>query len=218
MIYLVDTMTFENRSGEESFKKEFKKEIQKLNINNYRFYHSKFFFEKTSKKKWSLLCLMEIDESNREIIDKLSQKKDCLIRREEMVLTPNSNIVSQNWGSRSVSNIIEHVEVQQEFLDEFQEIMIQNNTPAMTYIINEKNWCKEFIALETDRIIYHNESYPNWNQIHFIAMRMKGMFHYKKDFSEGLEKVDALDFKANFDRLKKIRTFSYKASADISND
>ncbi|MGF2145373.1 hypothetical protein ACQUEF_08400 [Vagococcus fluvialis] len=218
MIYLVDTMTFENRSGEESFKKEFKKEIQKLNINNYRFYHSKFFFEKTSKKKWSLLCLMEIDESNREIIDKLSQKKDCLIRREEMVLTPNSNIVSQNWGSRSVSNIIEHVEVQQEFLDEFQEIMIQNNTPAMTYIINEKNWCKEFIALETDRIIYHNESYPNWNQIHFIAMRMKGMFHYKKGFSEGLEKVDALDFKANFDRLKKIRTFSYKASADISND
>jgi hypothetical protein len=218
MIYLVDTMTFENRSGEESFKKEFKKEIQKLNINNYRFYHSKFFFEKTSKKKWSLLCLMEIDESNREIIDKLSQKKDCLIRREEMVLTPNSNIVSQNWGSRSVSNIIEHVEVQQEFLDEFQEIMIQNNTPAMTYIINEKNWCKEFIALETNRIIYHNESYPNWNQIHFIAMRMKGMFHYKKDFSEGLEKVDALDFKANFDRLKKIRTFSYKASADISND
>lgn len=218
MIYLVDTMTFENRSGEESFKKEFKKEIQKLNINNYRFYHSKFFFEKTSKKKWSLLCLMEIDESNREIIDKLSQKKDCLIRREEMVLTPNSNIVSQNWGSRSVSNIIEHVEVQQEFLDEFQEIMIQNNTPAMTYIINEKNWCKEFIALETDRIIYHNESYPNWNQIHFIAMRMKGMFHYKKDFSEGLEKVDALDFKANFDRLKKIRAFSYKASADISND
>jgi hypothetical protein len=211
-------MTFENRSGEESFKKEFKKEIQKLNINNYRFYHSKFFFEKTSKKKWSLLCLMEIDESNREIIDKLSQKKDCLIRREEMVLTPNSNIVSQNWGSRSVSNIIEHVEVQQEFLDEFQEIMIQNNTPAMTYIINEKNWCKEFIALETNRIIYHNESYPNWNQIHFIAMRMKGMFHYKKDFSEGLEKVDALDFKANFDRLKKIRTFSYKASADISND
>jgi hypothetical protein len=110
------------------------------------------------------------------------------------------------------------VEVQQEFLDEFQEIMIQNNTPAMTYIINEKNWCKEFIALETNRIIYHNESYPNWNQIHFIAMRMKGMFHYKKDFSEGLEKVDALDFKANFDRLKKIRTFSYKASADISND
>jgi hypothetical protein len=218
MIYLVDTMTIENRSGEESFKKEFKKEIQKLNINNYRFYHSKFFFEKTSKKKWSLLCLMEIDESNREIIDKLSQKKDCLIRREEMVLTPNSNIVSQNWGSRSVSNIIEHVEVQQEFLDEFQEIMIQNNTPAMTYIINEKNWCKEFIALETNRIIYHNESYPNWNQIHFIAMRMKGMFHYKKDFSEGLEKVDALDFKANFDRLKKIRTFSYKASADISND
>ncbi|WP_288395862.1 hypothetical protein [uncultured Vagococcus sp.] len=218
MIYLVDTMTFENRSGEESFKKEFKKEIQKLNINNYRFYHSKFFFEKTSKKKWSLLCLMEIDESNREIIDKLSQKKDCLIRREEMVLTPNSNIVSQNWGSGSVSNIIEHVEVQQEFLDEFQEIMIQNNTPAMTYIINEKNWCKEFIALETDRIIYHNESYPNWNQIHFIAMRMKGMFHYKKDFSEGLKKVDALDFKANFDRLKKIRTFSYKASADISND
>lgn len=218
MIYLVDTIKFKNRSEEESFKKEFKIELQKLNINKYRFYYSKFFFEKTSKKKWSLLCLMEIDESNRKIIDKLSQKKDCLIRREEMVLTPNSNIVSQNWGSRSVSNIIEHVEVQQEFLDEFQEIMIQNNTPAMTYIINEKNWCKEFIALETDRIIYHNESYPNWNQIHFIAMRMKGMFHYKKDFSEGLEKVDALDFKANFDRLKKIRTFSYKASAIISND
>jgi hypothetical protein len=47
---------------------------------------------------------------------------------------------------------------------------------------------------------------------------MKGKKKKKKDFSEGLEKVDALDFKANFDRLKKIRTFSYKASAIISND
>ncbi|MDT2865281.1 hypothetical protein [Vagococcus carniphilus] len=180
MIYLVDTMQFKNRNEEESFKKEFKIELQKLNINKYRFYQSKFFFEKTSQKKWSLLCLMEIDESNREVIDELSQNKDYLIRREE--------------------------------------IMIQNNTPAMTYIINEKNWCKEFIALETDRIIYHNSSYPNWNQIHFIAMRMSGMFHYKKDFSEGLKKANALDFKDNFDRLKKIRTFSYKASANMSND
>lgn len=138
MIYLVDTMQFENRDEEESFKKEFKIELQKLNINKYRFYQSKFFFEKTSKKKWSLLCLMEIDESNREVIDELSQNKDYLIRREEMVLTPNSNIASQNWENGSVSNIVEHVEVQKEFLDEFQEIMIQNNTPAMTYIINEK--------------------------------------------------------------------------------
>lgn len=218
MIYLVDTMQFKNRNEEESFKKEFKIELQKLNINKYRFYQSKFFFEKTSKKKWSLLCLMEIDESNREVIDELSQNKDYLIRREEMVLTPNSNIASQNWKSGSVSNIVEHVEVQKEFLGEFQEIMIQNNTPAMTYIINEKNWCKEFIALETDRIIYHNSSYPNWNQIHFIAMRMSGMFHYKKDFSEGLEKSNSLDFKANFDRLKEIRTFSYKASANMSID
>lgn len=44
------------------------------------------------------------------------------------------------------------------------------------------------------------------------------MFHYKKDFSEGLEKSNALDFKANFDRLKEIRTFSYKASANMSID
>ena len=115
MIYLVDTMQFENRDEEESFKNEFKIELQKLNINKYRFYQSKFFFEKMSKKKWSLLCLMEIDESNREVIDELSQNKDYLIRREEIVLTPNSNIISQNWGRGSVSNIIEHVEVQKEF-------------------------------------------------------------------------------------------------------
>lgn len=67
---------------------------------------------------------MEIDESNREVIDELSQNKDYLIRREEMVLTPNSNITSQNWGNGRVSNIVEHVEVQKEFLGEFQEIMI----------------------------------------------------------------------------------------------
>lgn len=50
MIYLVDTMQFENKDEEELFKKEFKIELQKLNINKYRFYHAKIFLKKRPKR------------------------------------------------------------------------------------------------------------------------------------------------------------------------
>lgn len=213
MNYLIDTLFFYNKKDETQYKNKFKENLEKLGLEDYRFYKSKIFFEKASKNKWTLLCLVVTD--SRDILDQLILDEKYLIRRELMVLTPGSKLIKNNWKQGSVTNIVEHVNVQEQYLKEFQEIMIDNNTPAMKYIIDQKSWCKEFIALETEEVIYHNENYPKWNQIHLIGMRMKGMFHYKKDFTEGLIGTKEPNFQANFDRLKGIREFSYKANASL---
>lgn len=53
-----------------------------------------------------------------------------------MELTPESFL--KKVPHKTGMTIIEHVNVQEEYLIEFQNIMINNNTPAMKYIIEKK--------------------------------------------------------------------------------
>ena len=77
---------------------------------------------------------------------------------------------------------------------------------------NQKSGARNLSPL-TAEVIFHKADYPAWNQIHLIAMLPSGVFHFKKDFNEGLIKVNAPNFAENFERLGQIRKFTSKVSA-----
>lgn len=158
---------------------------------------------------------MVFEDSQENQIKDIPIDKNHLIRREKMKLTPNSFVEKKDGKKIAGTTMIEHVDVSKNYLQEFQNIMIKRNIPAMKFIIERKKWCSDFIALETDKVIFHNNEYPHWNQIHLINLKLlSSILNYKKDFSEGLKLAthNSVSFAANFERLKKIRTFVYKSS------
>lgn len=180
----------------------------------YRIYTRKLIFSAEHKNPtWNLLVIFEYEDEKHcaHYQHAFKDYRTQLVRQENMIPTPGSFFPSnQKIG---LLHIVEHVNVQVEYLTEFKEIMIHNNGPAMEHIIEAKKWCQEFIALETTEVYYHNSEFPQWNQIHLIAMKLKGVLSYKKDFTEGLIKVNAPSFKENFGRLEEIRHFTSKTSA-----
>jgi len=180
----------------------------------YRIYRKKLTFSSVNKNQmWNILILLKAEEE--EHYDHFKQAfKDYrtqLVRQETMLPTPGSFFPSNEKNGNI--QIVEYVNVQQKYLLEFKNIMIHNNGPAMEHILHTKKWCKEFIALETADVLYHKAGFPEWNQIHLIAMRPSGVFHFKKDFNEGLVRVNAPNFADNFDRLEQISEFTSKVSA-----
>lgn len=180
----------------------------------HRIYKRKLIFSAEHKNQtWNLLVIFEYEDEKHyaHFQHAFKDYRTQLVRQENMIPTPGSFFPSnQKIG---LLHIVEHVNVQVEYLTEFKEIMIHNNGPAMEHIIEAKKWCQEFIALETTEVYYHNSEFPQWNQIHLIAMKLKGVLSYKKDFTEGLIKVNAPSFKENFGRLEEIRHFTSKTSA-----
>ena len=170
---------------------------------------------------WKYLILIEI--KHRAVADRIVQTIKEInifshietIRMELLVTTPNSTYPIPGEGARKrlvkPFYAVEYVDVKKEYLDEFREIMITNNGPAMKYIIEHKKWCYNFYALETVSVFYHNPNYPTWNQVHVIGLYPEAMNQYKKDFSRGLELANNISFEENFTRLKKIRTMLYKS-------
>ncbi|MCM3217702.1 hypothetical protein [Niallia taxi] len=180
----------------------------------YRIYRKKLTFSSVDKNQmWNILVLLNAEEE--EYYDHFKQAfnnyRTKLVRQETMLPTPGSFFPSNEKNGNI--QIVEYVNVQQKYLLEFKNIMIHNNGPAMEHILHTKKWCKEFIALETADVLYHKAGFPEWNQIHLIAMRPSGVFHFKKDFNEGLVRVNAPNFADNFDRLEQIREFTSKVSA-----
>ncbi|MTD38317.1 hypothetical protein GIX45_06720 [Erwinia sp. CPCC 100877] len=178
-----------------------------------RIYKSQNKIEGTENKRWAYFILIKIDEQvffkDSTVLENMPNKfEKAVIRIEILEETPNS--VLEKNSLRKGLTIIEHVNVGEPYLKEFKQIMIHNNTPAMDYIIKNKKWCNEFIALETAIVIYHNENYCQWNQIHLVNMSYSAPFLYKKDFNEGLKKAGDPSFEENFLRLTKIREFTYK--------
>lgn len=178
--------------------------------DTYRIYRAQLKFTGTEEKKWTFFILGELGTTIPTLADfSSSPLQEAVIRMEILTVTPGSFLPNTS-AKKEPLLIIEHVDVQAAHLDEFQQIMITNNTPAMKYIIDHKNWCSEFIALETEQVLYQQPNFSEWNQIHLISMTFSAPFKYKKDFNEGLQSVAAPDFKSNFERLEKIRTFTYK--------
>lgn len=179
-----------------------------------RIYKRKLIFSAENKNQtWNLLVIFEYEDEKHctHYQHAFKDYRTLLVRQERMDPTPGSFFPSNH--KNGLIHIVEHVNVQGDYLKEFKEIMIHNNGPAMEYIIEAKKWCEEFIALETTEVHYHNSEFPQWNQIHLIAMKLTGILSYKKDFNEGLMKVNAPSFKENFGRLEKIRHFTSKTSA-----
>jgi hypothetical protein len=170
---------------------------------------------------WNYLVLMEIGEGNLapQIMQMLKEMKlpfmPDTIRMEELITTPNSSYPIPGEKARKRRRkpfyAIEYVDVSEQYLEEFQRIMIQNNGPAMKYIMVQKSWCYNFLALETVKVYYHKKDYPTWNQIHVIGLYLDSVFRYKKDFSKGLELANQISFEDNFSRLKEIRHMRYKS-------
>lgn len=210
-MYLIDTLIFNSKSEKKQYQRIFSKKLNDINIETYTFYTSNLFFNSRGDK-WNLLCVIDLSKYNRDIINTIPLTKNVTIRRECMELTPNAHVKSLK-SLKCNLNIVEHVDVADKYLEEFQSIMIQNNIPAMTEIIHKRSWCNEFIALETRNIIYHKSKFPKWNQIHLISLNLKGVLLFKKDFSTVLKTHSNISFEQNFSRLKKIRVFTYKANA-----
>lgn len=180
----------------------------------FRIYRHQKSLTNHKQPYWTHLLIKQLTNDDSDVENSFIEQipADVIIRIEKMELTPNSLLQRKGKRKKGIT-IIEHVNVQLEQLQNFREIMIHNNTPAMQYIIENKNWCFEFIALETKEIVYHNQNFPTWNQIHLIEMSFLAPFLYKKDFEKGLKLANAPSFKENFAHLERIRTFTYKASA-----
>ncbi len=170
---------------------------------------------------WDYLVVLQL--KNKEAADEISSDLEKIkfffqmekVRIELLVSTPNSTypIPGEGAGKRHMKPFyaVEYVDVQKEYIDDFRQIMITNNGPAMRYIMEHAKWCYNFYALETVSVFYHNPKYPTWNQVHIIGLYLESIIKYKKDFSKGLELANNVSFEENFTRLKKIRTMLYKS-------
>lgn len=170
---------------------------------------------------WHFLILLRI--SHREQADAVYlivrlEKFDIwseTIRMELLETTPNSTypIPGEKAQKRDIKPfyVVEYVAVQKEHLNDFRQIMIDRNGPAMRYVMEHAAWCYNFYALETISVFYHNPKYPTWNQVHVIGLYPEAISHYAIDFSKGLEQAGSISFEENFKKLNKIRTMPYKA-------
>lgn len=170
---------------------------------------------------WDYLVLFQL--KNRPVADEILPKLKTItfsfqpetIRMELLVTTPDSTypVPGERAKARRMKPFyaVEYVDVKKDYLEEFRQIMIKNNGPAMKYIMESAKWCYNFYALETVEIFYHNPKYPAWNQVHVIGLYLESILQYKRHFSKGLELANHIFFEDNFARLKKIRTMLYKS-------
>jgi len=170
---------------------------------------------------WNFLLLIEAKDA--EAAKAYSAKAQTLpafeqasvVRRELLASTPESNYPKPAIQVRERSGkpffAVEYVDVQQPYLNEFREIMIRRNGPAMRHIMEHARWCHSMIALETVEVWESIPQAPSWNQIHVIGLYPESFLRYKKDFASGLAASGSgIGFEENFGQLKKIRNMLYK--------
>ncbi|MNI32240.1 hypothetical protein D3C73_861470 [compost metagenome] len=190
-------------------------------IARYEIYQHKITTEQHGKfTVWNMLHLLQLNDKEHaeECLSFLQNMETFaaaeLIRSEILFSTPESNYPAPALKTRrrpKPLQIVEYVDVAKDSLDEFRDIMIRGNGPAMRFILEERKWCGSFTALETTDVLYHNERYPGWNQLHIIALYLEAPFLYKRDFDEGLRRASGTSFDQNFARLKQIRHMLYKS-------
>lgn len=119
-----------------------------------------------------------------------------IVRQELLVSTPGSNFPVQNQQTRrrwlKPLQVVEHVDVQQDSLEEFRNIMIHGNGPAMNFILSERKWCQfrrehgssetdsddavqkcQFTAVEDDAIGIPNPAWDNCCNNHVNDCRLQ---------------------------------------------
>lgn len=226
-----------NREDKSTFQQNFQKHlVQELSsyfnnkaIGEVEIYSHRFAAEKHGDfQKWDYLVLIPVHQMEQadSVFTELSKSQLFsqyeTVRTELLVTTPNSTypIPGEKAQKRKISPFyaVEYVDVHSPYLDEFRDIMVTNNGPAMRYIMENVGWCHYFLALETIKVYAHHSDYPTWNQIHVIGLYPDALIRYKKDFSKGLALANEITFDDNFERLKKIRTMLYKSlGGKVSN-
>lgn len=219
---------------EKAQQKEFKQEIkenlnialkelkQKGAIKEISVYSHKKAAEKHGDfPLWDYIVLIQLKDKQTEadLLPKLRTLKLSfvpeIVRIELLVTTPNSTypIPGEGAKKRRIKPFyaVEYVDVKKNYLDEFRQIMVEKNGPAMRYIMEQAKWCYNFYALETVEVYYHNPQYPTWNQVHVIGLYPEAVIRYKRDFSMGLKLAKQISFIENFARLKEIRIMRYKS-------
>ncbi len=223
---------FSIRAGKNSrkyIKEELKGQLKRLlstcleseDVANISVYHQGKTAEKHGEfPVWDYLILFPVKdkESAEQAATVLRKQKLPFeyepVRMELLKTTPDSTYpepgekAKRRWTKPFFA--VEYVDVFPNSLIEFQTIMRTNNGPAMRYIMENKGWCYNFYALETDFIYFHKEGSPSWNQIHVIGLYLDSMINYKKDFAKGLQQASGISFEYNFARLKQIRTMKLK--------
>lgn len=194
-------------------------QVQQGLIRSHELYTLRITAEKEGDfPTWNVLELIGVEhaEQAQALQQHTSASMDALVtvvRQELLVSTPASHFPypPEHVHKRKLKPFfaVEYVDVQQPYLDEFRDIMITNNGPAMNYILEHKRWCYCMIALETVNVYMQHPDAPNWNQIHVIGLYPEAMLKYKNDFGEGL-KPAGISFADNFHRLEQIRTMRYK--------
>jgi hypothetical protein len=226
--YIAYSINIEKKDNT-SFKKEIQSQLSRAmedfikdsSIRNISVYsHSITAKQHGTFKIWNYLLLMQI--KNKDEVQRLISGLKTIsfpfkietVRLELLETTPESTypVPSETVQKRKTKPFyaIEYVDVREKHLEEFRDIMISNNGPAMKYIMQNKKWCYNMFALETVTVFYHNPKYPTWNQIHVIGLYLESFIRYKKDFSEGLKMAKHISFEDNFERLKQIRTMLCK--------
>ncbi|WP_128101213.1 hypothetical protein [Paenibacillus sp. DCT19] len=190
-------------------------------ISDYKLYTHKITTEKHGDfPVWNILHVLQLH--HREKADSLQNELDriqpfpeaVVVRQELLSSTPRSHFPIQSEQTRrrwlKPLQVVEYVDVEFNKLEQFRDIMMQRNGPAMHFICNERRWCHSFYALETEQVWTHHPDYPGWNQLHIIALYPEAPFKYKKDFGLGLARASDITFEENMEQLKQIRTMRYK--------
>ncbi|WP_025678035.1 hypothetical protein [Paenibacillus massiliensis] len=197
---------------------------EKKMLQDYSIYTHRLTAEKHGDfPSWNSLHLIQLDrrESAASLMNELKHLQPfpdaILVRQELLVSTPGSHFPSfhpsvKRWFKPM--QVVEHVDVLEDKLDEFRHIMEHRNGPAMNYIISNRHWCSSFHALETVEIWQHHDDYPTWNQLHIIALYPDAPLWYKRDFGQGLAGT-GLSFEDNMDELRQIRTMRYKTISSL---
>lgn len=69
-------------------------------------------------------------------------------------LPPQSQQTRKRW--LKPLQVVEHVNVHEGQLNEFRNIMMHRNGPAMNFVLSERKWCHSFYALETEEVWLHS--------------------------------------------------------------
>lgn len=155
----------------------------KNHFDFFRVYRSLLKIEGDRNKFWNYIIIFSNKQHDSSFFENIHNKfgfnQNNIIRIEKLEITAGTFPRKQS-SSNGKLDVIEFVNFPKKQLDTFRDI----NSSAMKYIIEKKNWCKEFISLGTKKVLHHNSYFPLWNQIHLINLTLGAPLLYKKDWEE----------------------------------
>jgi hypothetical protein len=115
------------------------------------------------------------------------------LRCESLRTTPNSHspvpIDSLRIRRDDVRLSVECIQVRQEALERYQQLMILNAGPAIREL-RDGGFVYSFTPLETDEVVLQAEDMPQWNQLHVLALLPENMESFTSAFSDAISRAN----------------------------